>query len=244
MPATHRKRTVAVVGAGTMGVGIAQLAAAHGHRVLLHDIVPDASRAAKTGLSQQLDSRVERGKMTADDAKALLDRIRLVADLADLAGAGLVIEAIVEDLAVKQKVFAELEGIVATDAILATNTSSISVTSIASVLAAPGRMVGMHFFNPAPVMKLVEVVSGRATAPEVAQAVFDLAGNWGKVAVHAQSTPGFIVNRVARPFYAEALRLLEEKVASPATLDALMKEGGGFRMGPFALMDLIGNDVN
>lgn len=244
MPATDWKRTIAVIGAGTMGVGIAQLAASHGHSVLLHDVAPDAACKAKAGLSQRLDSRVERGKMTADDAKALLDRIRPVADLADLAEAGLVIEAIVEDLAVKQKVFAELEKIVATDAILATNTSSISVTSIARVLAAPGRMVGMHFFNPAPVMKLVEVVSGRATAPEVAQTVFDLAGNWGKVAVHAQSTPGFIVNRVARPFYAEALRLFEEKVATPVMLDALMTEGGGFRMGPFALMDLIGNDVN
>ncbi|NHQ74910.1 3-hydroxyacyl-CoA dehydrogenase [Roseovarius gahaiensis] len=244
MSATDHKRIVAVIGAGTMGAGIAQVAAAYGHQVLLYDVAPDAARAAKAGLSQRLDSRVARAKMTADEANALLDRIRPVADLADLAGAGLVIEAIVEDLAIKQTVFAELEKTVADDAILATNTSSISVTSIARALAAPERMVGMHFFNPAPVMKLVEVVSGRATAPEVAQAVFDLAGAWGKVAVRAKSTPGFIVNRVARPFYAEALRLFEEQVASPATLDALMTDGGGFRMGPFALMDLIGHDVN
>ena len=165
-------------------------------------------------------------------------------DLGELARARCVIEAVAEDLAVKQALFADLEKVVAPDCVLATNTSSLSPTAIAAGLSHPGRLVGLHFFNPAPVMRLVEVVSGLATDPAVAAAVTRLAEDWGKQVVQASATPGFIVNRVARPFYAEALRLAEEQAASPATIDAVLTQAGGFRMGPFALMDLVGQDVN
>ncbi len=154
------------------------------------------------------------------------------------------VEAVVEDLAVKQALFADLEKVIAPGCVLATNTSSLSPTAIAAALGHPGRLVGMHFFNPAPVMRLVEVVSGLATRPEVAAAVTELARAWGKQVVRAAATPGFIVNRVARPYYAEALRLAEEQAAGPATIDAVLTQAGGFRMGPFALMDLVGQDVN
>lgn len=247
MTAIHgltRDAPVGVIGAGTMGAGIVQVAAAAGHRVFLFDVAPGAAAAGKAKLIKGLGSLVDKGRMTSGDVDAISSRIEIAEGLADLAETRLVIEAIVERLDVKRAVFSDLEAIVAEDAILATNTSSISVTAIAATLKKPARLVGMHFFNPAPVMKLVEVVSGISTAPEVANAIHATATNWGKVAVHTKSTPGFVVNRVARGFYGEALRLLEENVASPATIDALMTEAGGFRMGPFALMDLIGHDVN
>lgn len=244
MTALERSHAVGVIGAGTMGAGIAQLAAAAGHPVLLYDAFDGAAEKGKIRLAAGLDGLVQRGRMSAADRDALIGRIATVGTLADMAPTALVIEAVVEDLDVKRRLFAELERIVGEDAILATNTSSISVTSIARDLGRPGRLVGMHFFNPAPVMKLVEVISGVATDPAVAGTIHATTEAWGKVAVHAKSTPGFIVNRVARPYYAEALRLLEEQVADPATIDALLVGGGGFRMGPFALMDLIGHDVN
>jgi 3-hydroxybutyryl-CoA dehydrogenase len=244
MSADAKFHTVGVIGAGTMGAGIAQVAAGAGHRVQLFDAQSGAADAGKARLRADLEKHVARARMRKEDADALLDRIEVVNDLEDFAGASLVVEAIVEDLEVKRSLFAKLEGILHRDAILATNTSSISITSIARGLEYPDRVAGMHFFNPAPVMKLVEIVSGVATAPEVAESLVGLAEAWGKVAVRAKSTPGFIVNRVARPFYAEALRLYEEQVADPATLDALLTECGGFRMGPFALMDLIGHDIN
>lgn len=244
MAGLDRTKTVAVIGAGTMGAGIAQVAAAAGHPVLLYDAAQGAADAGTVRLAKGLAGQVARGRMDAAAADALVGRIRPVGTIEDLADAALVIEAIVEDLDVKRGLFGRLEALIAPEAILATNTSSISVTSIARGMARPERVVGMHFFNPAPVMKLVEVVSGQGTAPEVAQTVFDTATAWRKVAVHARSTPGFIVNRVARAYYAEALRLREEQVTDPATLDALMTGGGGFRMGPFELMDLIGHDVN
>ena len=171
-------------------------------------------------------------------------RLTVAGDLGELARARCVIEAVAEDLAVKQALFADLEKVVAPDCVLATNTSSLSPTAIAAGLSHPARLVGLHFFNPAPVMRLVEVVSGLATDPAVAAAVTTLAQDWGKQVVQASATPGFIVNRVARPFYAEALRLAEERAASPATIDAVLTQAGGFRMGPFALMDLVGQDVN
>lgn len=244
MTALKTDRTIGVVGAGTMGAGIAQLAAAAGHPVLLFDAFDGAADTGRSRIARGLEKLVARGKMTAEDVTALMERITIAPTLADLNPCAMVVEAIVENLEVKRDLFANLEDIVADEAILATNTSSISVTSIARDLRHPERMAGMHFFNPAPVMKLVEVISGVATSAEVAQTVFDTAQSWGKIAVHAKSTPGFIVNRVARPFYAEALRLYEEQVAEPATFDALLTQGAGFRMGPFALMDLIGNDVN
>lgn len=244
MTAISPSRSIGVVGAGTMGAGIAQLAAAAGHKVLLYDAFDGAAEKGRAGIARGLGKLVSRGKMNEGQAAELLARIEVVATLDAFRDAALVIEAIVEDLGIKRQLFADLEKIVADSALLASNTSSISVTSIARDLRLPGRMVGMHFFNPAPVMKLVEVISGIATQPDAARCVFATAEAWGKVAVYAKSTPGFIVNRVARAYYAEPLRLLEEQLADPATLDALMTEGAGFRMGPFALMDLIGNDVN
>lgn len=235
---------VAVIGAGTMGAGIAQVAAQFGHTVLLFDKAEGAAQAGLDRTAKGLVRLVESGKMSAETKDALLSRIQPTETIADLAPARLVIEAIVENLAVKQAVFSELEGLCAESTILATNTSSISVTAIGAGLKRPENLVGMHFFNPAPVMKLVEVIKGLATDSQVAQQVFDLAQAWGKHAVMAKSTPGFIVNRVARPFYAEGLRVLQEGGADEATIDAIAREAGQFRMGPFELMDLIGHDVN
>ncbi len=227
-----------------MGAGIAQVAAAAGHPVLLFDANSDAPPRAIQSIDAALHRQVEKGKLASADRSALIERITPVAELAGLAPAGLVVEAIVEDLEVKRDVFARLEGIIDGDGILASNTSSISITSIGSRLQRPERLVGMHFFNPVPLMALVEVVSGLATAPETAERVFATAQSWGKRPVYTKSTPGFIVNRVARPFYAEGLRVLQEGGADIATLDGVLREAGGFRMGPFELMDLIGHDVN
>ncbi len=235
---------VAVVGAGTMGSGIARVAAGAGHSVLLFDAVPGAVERAVADLRSRLERSVERDRMSPQEMADLLERITPCQDLEQLAPAGFVVEAIVEDLAIKQDVLHRLELMLAGDAILATNTSSLSVTAIAAGLDDPGRLVGMHFFNPAPVMPLVEVVHGTATRPEVAATTAATAAAWGKTPVDCSSTPGFIVNRVARPFYGEALRLLGEGIADAATIDAVVTGAGGFRMGPFALMDLVGLDVN
>lgn len=239
----NRETTVLVVGTGVMGIGIAQVAAQYGHTVKLFDTREGAAEAAVESLRKKLESIVAKGKLAQADADATIARLQPVSALSDAADAGLVVEAIVERLEVKRELFATLEGILAADAVLATNTSSISVTAIAKGLQQPGRVVGMHFFNPVPLMKLVEVVSGLQTLPAVAQAIFDLSEAWGKTAVHAASTPGFIVNRIARPYYAETLALLQERAASPSVLDACLR-GAGFRMGPCELMDLIGHDTN
>jgi 3-hydroxybutyryl-CoA dehydrogenase len=235
---------VAVVGAGAMGAGIAQVAAVAGHAVRLLDNRPGAAAQAVAGIRAQLARLADKGKLTPEAAQAAADRLSAVESSAGLAGCGLVVEAIVENLEVKRGLFRELEAVCSAGCILATNTSSISVTSIAAGLQRPERLVGLHFFNPAPLMALVEIVSGLATDRELAEALFDTAAAWGKTPVHAKSTPGFIVNRVARPYYAEGLRLLQEGAADCATLDAVMREAGGFRMGPFELMDMIGHDVN
>ena len=235
--------TVAVVGAGIMGAGIAQVAAQAGRRVLLFDARAEAATEALAKLRGTFDKLVAKGKFGEADAQATLARIEPIDALAAAADAGIAIEAIVEDLDIKRGLLRELEGIVAADCVLATNTSSISITALANGLDHPGRVVGMHFFNPVPIMQLVEVVAGLQTDSAVADAVFALAETWGKTAVHARSTPGFIVNRIARPFYAETLRLLEERAATPAVLDACLR-GAGFRMGPCELMDLIGLDTN
>ncbi len=244
MAALDTTVTVGVVGAGAMGGGIAQVAAAAGHRVVLFDARDGAAAQAVTRLRDVFATLAVKGRMTAEAADTATSRLSAATTLADLAPAGLVVEAVVEDLAVKQGLFRDLEGLVGDDAILATNTSSLSVTAIGAALSRPGRLAGLHFFNPAPLMPLVEVVSGLGTDPAVAEALFDTAKGWGKTPVHAASTPGFIVNRVARPYYAEAIRLLEEGAADSATIDALFREAGGFRMGPFELMDMIGHDVN
>ncbi|MFG1346634.1 3-hydroxyacyl-CoA dehydrogenase PaaH [Xanthobacter autotrophicus DSM 431] len=235
---------VAVIGAGAMGSGIAQVAAQAGHGVLLYDAMEGAAEKGRSGILAGLDKLVAKGKLPAQERDALAARITVAPSLDALAGAGLVVEAIVERLEVKRQVFAALEQIVTPDSILASNTSSLSITAIAAGLKHPERVAGLHFFNPAPVMKLVEIVAGLASDRAVLDTLFATAEAWGKVPVHATSTPGFIVNRVARPFYAEGLRLLEESAADVATLDAVMREAGGFRMGPFELMDLIGHDVN
>jgi len=235
---------VAVIGAGAMGAGIAQVAAQAGHRVQLHDARFGAADAGRKGIAEALSKQTAKGKLAQADADAAVARISTVVTLPDACVAQLVIEAIVEDAAAKRDLFIRLENIIAPECIIATNTSSLSITELAHGLAHPARVVGMHFFNPAPLLPLVEVVSGLATSPEVAATIFATAAAWGKAPVHAASTPGFIVNRCARPFYGEGLRLLAEGAADVATLDAVLREGGGFRMGPFELMDLIGLDVN
>ncbi len=244
MSALPASAAVGVIGAGTMGAGIAQVAAQAGHPVLLYDAAEGAAERGRAGIKAALDRRVAKGRLAAADADAVLARIALAGRPEDLAPARLVIEAVVERLDVKQAVLGRVEAAAGDEIILASNTSSLSITAIAAGLRRPRRLVGMHFFNPAPVMELVEVVSGAATDPGVAATVHATAAAWGKAPVHARSTPGFIVNRVARPFYAEALRVVQEGAADPATVDAVMTECGGFRMGPFALMDLIGHDVN
>ena len=235
---------IAVIGSGAMGSGIAQVAASAGYRVKLYDTRPEAVAKAIDGIGKTYGKLVEKGKMSGEQAAGARDRITEARSLEDAADAALVIEAIVENLDAKRKLFADLEEIVSGECILATNTSSISVTSIAAQLKRPERVVGMHFFNPVPLMALVEVISGLATSKDVAETVYLTALAMDKSPVHAKSTPGFIVNRVARPYYAEALRLLSEQAADAPTIDAILKESGGFRMGPFELMDLIGHDVN
>ncbi|MDV7339531.1 3-hydroxyacyl-CoA dehydrogenase [Terasakiella sp. A23] len=244
MSALSSTDTVAVIGAGTMGAGIAQVAAKAGHPVLLFDAMDGAAQKGLDLAAKGLDKLVAREKMTQTDRDDLINRITVVNSLADLAPAKLVVEAIIENLEIKQDVFAQLEEICSDDTILASNTSSISLTAIGAKLKHSNRLVGMHFFNPAPIMKLVEVISGLTTSNEVARCIYETSLAWGKKPVHAKSTPGFIVNRVARPFYAEALRVVEESTADVTTIDGIIKQAGGFRMGPFELMDLIGHDVN
>ncbi|MFO1037181.1 MAG: 3-hydroxyacyl-CoA dehydrogenase [Geminicoccaceae bacterium] len=244
MAALAKTSPVGIVGAGTMGAGIAQVAATAGHPVLLFDVRPGAAVSAREVLLGRLAGPVAKGRLAKAQADAIVGRIEPVSDLAALAPAGLVVEAIVEELAAKRELFRALEARVAPDAILASNTSSLSITAIAAGLARPEWVAGMHFFNPPPVLPLVEIVAGLTTAQEVAATLVDTAAAWGKTPVLARNTPGFIVNRVARPFYGEALRLLAEGAADVATLDAIYREAGGFRMGPFELTDLIGQDIN
>ena len=233
--------SVAVVGAGTMGAGIAQVAAAAGHPVLLFDVREGVVAKAIDDVHKNLQKLVAKGKLSAETAASA--RISSAASLDEIAPAKLVSEAVIEDLQAKREVFAKLDQIVDGSCLFATNTSSISITAIGAALSNPGRLAGMHFFNPAPLMELVEVVSGLGTDRGCAETIYATAKAWGKTPVHVKSSPGFIVNRVARPFYLEALRMVQERVATPATIDAVMREAG-FRMGPFELMDLIGNDVN
>ncbi|WP_424212853.1 3-hydroxyacyl-CoA dehydrogenase [Streptomyces sp. BI20] len=244
MTAIERGRVIAVVGAGTMGQGIAQVALLAGHPVLLHDALPGRATEAVDAVAGRVERLVAKGRLDRAEADAALGRLRPAHALADLAGAALVIEAVIEDIGVKQGLFTALEGVVEPEALLATNTSSLSVTEIAAGLSRPERLVGLHFFNPAPLLPLVEVVSGFATGPEHAERAYRTVLGWGKTPIRCADTPGFVVNRLARPFYAEALAVYEERAADPATLDAVLRESGGFRMGPFELTDLIGQDVN
>jgi len=234
---------VAVIGAGVMGAGIAQVAAQAGHPVRLMDLREGAAAAAIAQIGKALDGLVAKGRMERDARDAVLARLSPAASTAELADAALVIEVIVEKLEPKQALLRELDALLPPDALIASNTSSISITALANGMANPRRLVGMHFFNPVPLMKLVEVVWGAETDASAAQAIEALSRRWGKTPVHAKSTPGFIVNRIARPYYAETLQLLQEQAGSPAQLDRALR-GAGFRMGPCELMDLIGHDTN
>jgi 3-hydroxybutyryl-CoA dehydrogenase len=241
--------TIGVIGAGAMGAGIAQVAAVHGHPVVLADAVPAATAKARAGHAKAMAREVEKGRLTQDAADAVLARITYVdgvtADaLAAFAPCDMVIEAIIERLDVKQQLLRTLEPIVASTAILASNTSSLSIAALAGACTEKSRVVGVHFFNPAPVMPLVEIIPAITTSPDVTARATAYAASWKKVTVLASDTPGFIVNRVARPFYGESLRMLEEGVADCATIDWALRTVGGFRMGPFELMDFIGHDVN
>ncbi|HZI99915.1 MAG TPA: 3-hydroxyacyl-CoA dehydrogenase NAD-binding domain-containing protein [Gemmatimonadaceae bacterium] len=240
-----RDTIVGVIGAGAMGSGIAQVAATNGHRVLLFDNETEALTRARASIQKNLDRSVEKNRLTKNEANAVHSRIETsTGSYESLADAGLVIEAIVEDLGTKRNLFATLDRVVKSDTVLATNTSSLSVTAIARASTRPERVLGVHFFNPPTVLPLVEIVPGLATSSDVTERTQSLVDAWGKKTVIASDTPGFIVNRIARPFYGEALRIYEEGIADMATIDWAMKELGGFRMGPFELMDFIGNDVN
>jgi 3-hydroxybutyryl-CoA dehydrogenase len=235
---------VGVVGAGTMGAGIALVAARAGHQVRLLDARPGAAQAAVDTLTARLQRLAVKGVVTDEHARTSAGRLSPVAEVAELAGCALVVEAIAEDIAAKRQLFADLEDLLADTALLATNTSSLSVTAVANGLRHPERVVGLHFFNPADRMKLVEVVHGEQTAPSALNAAERLARAWGKTPVRCSSTPGFIVNRVARPFYGEAQRLLETRATDAATVDAVLRDCGGFPLGPLELTDLVGQDVN
>ena len=239
---------IGVIGAGAMGSGIAQVAATAGHQVILGDVRADALARARASTGKALDREVEKGRLDRAAGVGILSRIRCVSDLPDGVEAfrdcGLIIEAVAEELPMKRTLFQRLEAIVGDGCILATNTSSLPIGAISGGLHHPGRAIGIHFFNPAAVMPLVEIVPALATTAEVTARTRALVDAWGKATVVASDTPGFIVNRIARPFYGESLRQLEEGIADIATIDWAMRDIGGFRMGPFELMDFIGNDVN
>ena len=235
---------VGVIGSGSMGIGIAQVAATAGHEVVLFDTNKDALVKAMNKLQKILARLVEKGKIDDSTSTKILERINPASSLNEMRGSGIVIEAIVENLEIKKSVFSELEEICGSDCILATNTSSLSVAAIAAACKNSSRVIGVHFFNPAPLMPLVEIIPAIQTSDTITKETRSLIDSWRKVTVLAKDTPGFIVNRVARPFYGEALRIYEEGIADFATIDWAMKEIAGFRMGPFTLMDFIGNDIN
>lgn len=239
-----KNSVIGVIGSGAMGSGIAQVAATAGHRVFIYDNNQGALSKAAANLQASLQKLVEKQKITGEKQNEILTGIIFVSELKELAGCSLIIEAIVENLDVKKTVFAELESIVDENCILASNTSSLSITSIAAACKKPARVTGIHFFNPATLMPLVEIIPGIASGEDITQGCKSLVDSWGKTTVIAKDTPGFIVNRVARPYYSEALRIYEEGIADMPTIDWAMKEIGGFKMGPFELMDMIGHDVN
>ncbi|MFF5145339.1 3-hydroxyacyl-CoA dehydrogenase [Streptomyces sp. NPDC013157] len=244
MTALDLSSTVGVVGTGTMGQGIAQVALVAGHPVRLYDTVPGRAGEAAAAIVARLDRLVEKDRMTAAARDAARARLLPAGELTEFADCTLVLEAVLERLEAKQELFRALEDIVGEDCLLATNTSSLSVTAIGGALRNASRLVGLHFFNPAPLLPLVEVVSGFATDVTSATRAYETARSWGKTPVACADTPGFIVNRIARPFYAEAFAVYEAQAADPATIDAVLRECGGFKMGAFELTDLIGQDVN
>lgn len=235
-------KTVAIIGSGVMGSGIALCSAQSGYQTLVYDINTEALNRAENYINQLIDTSISKGKSTVEQKEITLSKLKFTSRFEDLI-ADLILEAILEKLPLKQELFQKLEAQNSTDSIFATNTSSIPITQIASVLKHPERLVGVHFFNPAHLMKLVEIIKGAATSDSIATLAFDWAISLGKTAVYAQDSPGFIVNRVARHYYVEALKALEEGVADFETIDRLM-ESMGFKMGPFKLMDLIGVETN
>lgn len=238
------KAIIGVIGAGTMGAGIAQVAAQAGHKVVLTDTNPDQLLRAEEQIKSSIEKLVHKGKLTAQLGQDAINNLRFSTQLSEHSEAGLVIEAIIENLTVKHQVFEQLEQVVSQGCILASNTSSLSIASIGACLQNATRFMGIHFFNPATLMPLVEVIPGVATSIEHTQHIEALISGWNKTVVVCKDTPGFIVNRVARPFYGEALRIYEEGLADFATIDWAMTHIGGFKMGPFTLMDYIGNDIN
>jgi len=238
------KTIIGVAGSGAMGTGIAQVAAAAGHQVILMDSNPFALNRSKESLKKDLDKLIEKKKINRNDADALFGRFNFVSTAEAFSTCGMVIEAIIEDINAKKTLLASVENIVGADCIIGTNTSSLSVISVASGCMKRERVMGIHFFNPAVLMPLVEIIPAFTTNERYVREARELINSWGKVTVLAKDTPGFIVNRIARPFYSEAIRLYEEGIASIETIDWAMKEFGGFRMGPFELMDFIGNDIN
>jgi 3-hydroxybutyryl-CoA dehydrogenase len=237
-------KQAAVAGSGAMGQGIAQVLAQAGWKVWLYDNRAGVAEQAVASIKSSLEKLAQKGKMEAAAVVEIMSRLKSVTSLEEIAGAELLIEAVVEDLHVKKELFSKAESILSSEAVLATNTSSLSVTSIAAACKNPERIIGIHFFNPAPLMPLVEVIPAVQTADDLAGHMAAEVSAWGKIPVVARDTPGFIVNRLARPYYGESLRILEEGIADNVTIDFAMKTVGGFRMGPFELMDLIGNDVN
>ena len=237
-------KKVGIIGAGAMGSGIAQVAATAGHSVVLFDTKSEALSLSKSKLASVMDRLVEKGRLTSEEAQEIQNRISYVDHMEALSESGIIIEAIIENLDVKKGVFSSIESLVSKDCILASNTSSLSIASIASACKRSERVLGIHFFNPAPLMPLVEIIPAIQTADEITDEARNIIDSWKKITVLAKDTPGFIVNRVARPFYGEAIRILEEGIADVATIDWAMKEIGGFRMGPFELTDYIGHDVN
>jgi 3-hydroxybutyryl-CoA dehydrogenase len=238
------KPLIGIAGSGAMGSGIAQTAAAAGHRVVLYDVNKQALERSKQNLESSLEKLEAKYKITAEQKTAILTRIKFTDRLTDLTSSSFFIEAVVENVEVKKSLFREVEGVTSDNCILATNTSSLSITMLAAACKNASRFVGVHFFNPATIMPLVEVIPGISTSAAVITSARNMVESWGKVVVTAKDTPGFIVNRVARPYYSEALRILDEGMATAATIDWAMKEFGHFRMGPFELMDMIGHDVN
>jgi len=238
------KAKIGILGAGTMGSGIAQVAAQAGHRVVLVDLNEVALETAKNSFQTIFSRMVEKGRMTNQQLIETSNRISYASNFEAFSNCGIVIEAIVESIAIKHSVFSELEAVVSEECVLASNTSSLSIASIGSVLKHSKRVIGIHFFNPAPLMPLVEIIPSVQTSQETLNFSKALIDSWGKITVLTKDTPGFIVNRVARPFYGEALRIYEEGIADFATIDWAMTSIGGFKMGPFTLMDYIGNDIN
>jgi 3-hydroxybutyryl-CoA dehydrogenase len=235
---------IGVVGSGAMGNGIAQVAASAGHPTIVYDTNSSALEKARTNLSNSLKKLIEKEKISSDKAQSILELTSYSNSIQDFKSCDLIIEAIIENIDIKQSVFKELESITSETCVLASNTSSLSITSIASICNNPEKVIGIHFFNPATLMPLVEIIPGVATDMVIANHCQALINSWKKITVMAKDTPGFIVNRVSRPFYSEALRIYDEQIADMATIDWAMREVGGFRMGPFELMDLIGHDVH